>query len=50
MFAAALTGGGSKITPGEITKAHNGILFLDELPEYRRDALEALRQPLEVKR
>ncbi|MFZ8864336.1 MAG: YifB family Mg chelatase-like AAA ATPase [Rickettsiales bacterium] len=47
--AAALTGGGSKITPGEITKAHNGILFLDELPEYRRDALEALRQPLESK-
>ncbi|MBT5828412.1 MAG: YifB family Mg chelatase-like AAA ATPase [Alphaproteobacteria bacterium] len=48
--AAALTGGGSKITPGEITKAHNGILFLDELPEYRRDALESLRQPLEEKK
>lgn len=46
---ASLVGGGQKIQAGEITKAHNGILFLDELPEFRNDVLESLRQPLENK-
>ena len=45
---AALTGGGLKVKPGEVSMAHLGVLFLDELPEFQRAALDSLRQPLET--
>ncbi|HEV7334527.1 MAG TPA: YifB family Mg chelatase-like AAA ATPase [Bosea sp. (in: a-proteobacteria)] len=45
---AALVGGGIKATPGEVSLAHHGVLFLDELPEFQPQALDALRQPMET--
>src|ERR1700758_3363920 len=45
---AALTGGGLRAKPGEVSLAHNGVLFLDELPEFSPQALDSLRQPLET--